>query len=110
MFKSLLLSSISVVSLIITFNLANATGGIYTTVRLYFACGTKTDIIKIMNYARVKDQPAAEKLVNSGRCTILKGGDEVQLMSSYTEDGMEYVEVRPMGQEVTIWTIRKGIE
>lgn len=85
-------------------------GVLYKTVENYFACSSKSDMIKISNYSRVSDEQAARSLVENGRCIILKGGVDVQVMSSYTEEGMEYVEIRPFGTEITVWTFRKGIE
>jgi len=74
------------------------------------ACVLKSDLIDFLSYAAVNDEPPATKLLNSKRCIVLKDGLEVQLMDSQAGTGVVYVEIRMIGQSITVWTIDRAIK
>ena len=61
----------------------------------------------MVGYANQKDIEAMEMLFNSQRCITIKGGAEVYLES--VGSLATVVEIRPKGQEGTVWTVREAI-
>jgi hypothetical protein len=73
----------------------------------YPACISREDLDKMVGYANQKDIEAMEMLFNSQRCISIQGGAEVYLESV---GGLaSVVEIRPKGQEGTVWTVREAI-
>ena len=65
---------------------------------------------KAGEYAYHKDHVAFKSLYDSDKIIILKKGISVYIVDQSEYKGIEYVKIRPKGQTVEIWTLRKAIE
>jgi hypothetical protein len=73
----------------------------------YAACISRVDLDKMISYASENDTEAITALLRSQRCISMDGGIEVYLQSV---GGLaSVVEIRPKGQEGTVWTVREAI-
>lgn len=79
----------------------------YLTVENRLACLTKSDYDKINSYLAADDRDAANLLVKSGRCLVMKGGVEVQLMDAGI---LGPSQIRVIGTETTVWTASSSIK
>ena len=79
----------------------------YTTVEGGFACSYLSDFDKLVSYKAVNDKEAAMLLIKNGRCLVLKGGVEVQIMDK-NETG-RVVKIRVIGTEVNVLTLRASL-
>ena len=73
----------------------------------YAACISRVDLDKMISYASENDTEAITALLRSQLCISMDGGIEVYLQSV---GGLaSVVEIRPKGQEGTVWTVREAI-
>lgn len=73
----------------------------------YAACISREDLDKMLGYSSQNDIEAINTLLKSQRCISMEGGVEVYLESV---GGLtSVVEIRPKGQEGTVWTVREAI-
>ncbi len=79
----------------------------YTTVKGDFACLTLSDFDKLVDYKAVDDEEAFMLLIKGGRCFVMKGGDEVQIMDKNKTGRV--VKIRVIGTEVTVWTLKASL-
>lgn len=89
------------------FTIASVAQDRYITQEGHLACHTREDLDKLISYNSAADYEAARNLEQSGKCMLLEADVEVQLMDS-TLNGL--AEIRPIGKETTIWTIRDAIK
>ncbi len=93
--------------LVILFSLSINTfaGGKYLTQGNFPICLSKSDFNKLIDYQIMGDSEAVKKLGIQGRCSPLKAGIEVELISR----SRGLVQIRPIGELWTAWTNLEAI-
>ena len=79
---------------------------LYVTKSNYTACISKDLFNTMSTYVMQEDRAAYRRVIESGDCILTKAGVEV-----YIQDWSWGVcEVRPAGQNLTVWIAQEGIE
>ncbi len=73
----------------------------------YYGCTLISDYEKITKYLEVKDEKAANILIDSNRCIFLKSAVDVQIMRYGPQ--RRTVQIRMIGTEATVWTSKDAL-